>query len=203
MVLFDFGFEGAFTEFFYSWGDVAVGGHIDIIGASLGAGGENGGVDEAGAGVDRDKNFLFFDESGEGDGIVGVEFDDFEATVVGFSVEDIGELGFDISEVDIAVAVVGMEALTDDRANPAGPQNKGVFHGHNLLINNNLSFRRNPSSRKGSPNKKVRRKKEFWQGGGNWIWDFGCLIFDRGRDTTVPKLRDALKRECGNVRKWF
>ena len=178
MVLFDFGFKGAFTEFFYAWGDVAVGGHVDIIGASLGAGGENGGVDEAGAGVDRDKNFLFFDESGEGDGIVGVEFDDFEATVVGFGVEDIGELGFDISEIDIAVAVVGMEALTDDRANPASPQNKGVFHGHILLINNNLSFRRNPSSRKGSPKKEGRRKKKFWQGG-------------------VPRSRDALSRGFG------
>ncbi len=176
MVLFDFGFERAFTEFFYAWGDVAVGGHIDIIGASLGAGGENGGVDEAGAGVDGDKNFLFFDEIGESDGIVGVEFDDFEATILGFSVEDIGKLGFDISEIDIAVAVVGMEALTDDRANPAGPQNKGVFHGRNLLINNNLSFRRNPSSRKGSPKKEGRRKKEFWQGGGGL--DLGFRMFN-------------------------
>jgi hypothetical protein len=71
-----------------------------------------------------------------------------------------------------------MEALTDDRANPAGPQNKGVFHGRNLLINNNLSFRRNPSSRKGSPREKGRRKKEFWQG-------------------EVPRSRDALSRGFG------
>jgi hypothetical protein len=58
-----------------------------------------------------------------------------------------------------------MEALTDDRANPAGPQNKGVFHGHILLINNYLSLRRSPSSRKGHLITTVGVRGSYGKGG--------------------------------------
>ena len=113
VVLFDFSLEGALAIFFYARRDVAVGSHVDVIGTGFGAGSEDRWIDEAGAGVDGDEDLLFLDEGGEGDGVIGVELDDLKPAVVGLRVEDVGELGLHVTQIDIAVAVVGMEALTD------------------------------------------------------------------------------------------
>ncbi len=113
VVLFDFSLEGALAVFLYSGRDVAVGGHIDVIGSGFGAGGKDRRVHEAGAGVNRDKNLLFLDERSQGDWVIGVNFDDLEPAIVRLGVKDVGELGLHITQINIAVAIVGMEALTD------------------------------------------------------------------------------------------
>ena len=136
----DLGLKGALAVLFDAGRDVAVRGHVEVVGAGLGAGGEDRVVDLTGAGVDRDKDLLFLEEGGEGDRVGRVEFDDFEPAVVGLRRQSLGELGIHIAEIDLVETVVGMEALTNDGTDSSRPQHQGAFHGRNLLIISFLSI---------------------------------------------------------------
>lgn len=119
---FDLRFKGAFAVLFDAGRDIAVRGHVDVVGAGFGAGGEDRVVHLAGAGVDRDEDFLLLEKGSQAYGIRGVEFDDLEAAIVGLGGEGFGELGIRVAKVNLTKAVVGMEALTNDRTDSSRPK---------------------------------------------------------------------------------
>ena len=119
--LLDFRLKGTLAVLFDAGRDIAVRGHVDVMGTGFGAGSEDRIVHLAGAGVDGDEDFLFLEEGGEGDRIGRVEFDDFEPAIVGLRRQSLGELGIRVAEVDLAETVVSVEALTNDGTDSSRP----------------------------------------------------------------------------------